>query len=543
MTPMSSRTAASIRVLVCDELDPIAIEELHSRGIEPLVRTGMTEDELIGALPGVHALLVRSATKVTARVLKAAKDLELVGRAGVGVDNVDVPVATSQGVVVMNTPTGNTVTTAELAISLMCSLARHIPEGHRKVREGLWSKKGLMGMEITGKTMGVIGLGRIGAEVARRGQGLCMKVIAHDPYLAATGASSPVSGVDLMGLEELLKQADVVTLHVPLMDSTRNLIGAEQMAMMKPGSRIINAARGGLVDETALIEALESGHLAGAACDVLAEEPPGPNHPLVLRDDVIVTPHLGASSKEAQINVAVQIAQQTATFFLDGIAQNAINLPALTTAERRALGPWSLLAKSMGRFLAQRTDLPVSKIEFSVLGTAKELSQAHLERALLCGVLQQSLDKGVNLVNAPLLAEERGIRVLRGESGDASKFGGVLRARVSCKGGSESHMVAGTVYGEMLRFVRVDGADVDLDPRGPMLITRHHDRPGVVGAIGTTLGAAKINIKRVELGPASSSSEGLASSFLSLYDRPPAAVLTAIANLEPVVSAHLVELG
>ncbi|MCA9000515.1 MAG: phosphoglycerate dehydrogenase [Planctomycetes bacterium] len=540
---MPSRDPASVQILVCDELDPIAISELRDKGFEPTIKTGLSEDELIEALPGVHALLVRSATKVTARVLEAAKDLELVGRAGVGVDNVDVATATSQGVVVMNTPTGNTVTTAELAISLMCSLARHIPAGNRRVREGSWSKKGLMGMEITGKTLGVVGLGRIGAEVAKRAQGLCMKVVAHDPYLAATGASSPVAGVELMGLEEVLAQSDVVTLHVPLMDSTRNMIGPEQIAKMKPGARLINAARGGLVDEAALIEALDSGHLAGAAFDVLAEEPPGPNHPLVNRDDVIVTPHLGASSKEAQVNVAVQVAQQTATFFLDGVAQNAINLPALTATERRALGPWSLLAKSMGHFLAQRTKEPISKIEFTVLGTAQLHSQEHLERSLLCGVLKQSLDKGVNLVNAPLLAAHRGIRILRGESGDVTKYGGLLRARVSCKGGTESHMVAGTVFGEMLRFVRVDGADVDIDPHGSMLITRHHDRPGVVGAIGTTLGSAHINIKRVELGPASTSSEGLASAFLSLYDRPALEILEAIAMLEPVVSADLVDLG
>ncbi|MCP5024282.1 MAG: phosphoglycerate dehydrogenase [bacterium] len=540
---MPPSTPASVRVLVCDELDPIAIEELHSRGIEPLIRTGMTEDELIEALPGVHALLVRSATKITSRVLEAAKDLELIGRAGVGVDNVDVPVATSRGVVVMNTPTGNTVTTAELAISLICSLARHVPAGHRKAREGVWSKKGLMGMEITGKTLGVIGLGRIGAEVAKRGQGLCMNVIAHDPYLSATGAASPVTGVELMDLKEVLKQADVITLHVPLHDSTRNLIGAEQIAMMKPGARIINTARGGLIDESAMIKALDSGHLAGAALDVLAEEPPSKEHPLVQRDDVIVTPHLGASSKEAQVNVAIQIAQQTATFFLDGVAENAINLPAMMTAERRALGPWSRLAKAMGRFLAQRTKEPISKIEFSTLGSAQDLPQEHLERALLAGVLQQSLDRGVNLVNAPLLASERGIRMLRGESGDAGKFDGLLRARVSCKGGSESHMVGGTVFGEMLRFVRVDGADVDLDPSGPMLITRHHDRPGVVGVIGTTLGAAHINIRRVELGPGGKPGEGLSSAFLSLYDRPPMEILKAVSDLDPVVSAQLVELG
>lgn len=539
---MTSRTPASVRILVCDELDPIALDTLRARGIEPEVRVGMTEEELVAAVPGVHALLVRSATKVPARVLEAADALELVGRAGVGVDNVDVAAATARGVVVMNTPTGNTITTAELAISLLTSLARHVPRADRSVRSGQWSKKGLMGTELTGKTLGVIGLGRIGAEVARRGQGLCMKVVAHDPYLSGTGAASPVDGVALVDLDELLEQADFVTLHVPLMDATRGLIGKDQIARMKPGARLINAARGGLIDEAAMIEALDAGHLAGAAMDVLADEPPGPDHPLVGRDDVILTPHLGASSQEAQRNVAVQVAEQAAEFFLHGVAKNAINLPALSPAERKELGPWAKLATAMGRYLGQRTQEPISKLEFSILGEARKLSEEHLERALLSGLLAQSLDVGVNLVNAPQLAKERGIRILRGEEEEAGNFAGMLRARVSSKGNTESHLVAGSVFGDHARFTRVEGVHVDLDPSGPMLITRHHDTPGVLGKIGTTLGNAGLNIRRVELGPPTKWSDGLASAFLTLYELPEPEVIQAIQALEPMVQVLLVKL-
>lgn len=539
---MTPRQPTATRVLVCDELDPIALEELRAKGFEPEVRTGLSEDELVQAVAGVHALLVRSATKVTARVLEAADTLELIGRAGVGVDNVDVPAATARGVVVMNTPTGNTVTTAELAISLICALARHLPRADRTVRAGTWSKKGLMGTELTGKTLGVIGLGRIGAEVARRGQGLCMHVVGSDPYLSGTGASSPVQGVDLVELDALLEQADVVTLHVPLLDSTRGLIGAEQIARMKPGARIVNAARGGLIDEAALLSALESGHLAGAALDVFTEEPPTAEHPLLQRDEVIATPHLGASSKEAQRNVAVQVAQQTATFFLDGVAQNAINLPALSPAERRALAPWVQLATSVGRYLAARAEAPIAKLEVSILGDATKHSSDHMQRALLTGLLSQSLDIGVNLVNAPQLAEERGVRILSRSSDDAESFTGLLRVRATSKGAGESHLVAGTVFGDKPRFVRVDGVHVDLNPTGPMLVTRHHDRPGVLGAIGTALGASGVNIRRVELGPPSAMNEGLASAFLSLYERAGDEALKSIAALDPVVSVNQVEL-
>ena len=369
-----------------------------------------------------------------------------------------------------------------------------------------------------------------------------MQVVASDPYLSGTGAASPVPGVELLDLDALLERSDFVSLHVPLVDSTRGMLGREQLAKMKPGARVINAARGGLIDEEALHQALQSGHLKGAALDVFADEPPTADHPLLALDNVVATPHLGASSHEAQRNVAVQVAEQTAAFFLDGVAQNAINLPALAPSQRRALGPWVQLATAIGRYLAARTDGPIAKLEISTHGEANEHSREHLERALLTGLLDQSLDIGVNLVNAPRLAKERGIRILRAESTEAKSFAGLLRARASTKGAGESHLVAGTVFGDRPRFVRVDGVHVDLAPSGPMLVTRHHDQPGVLGAIGTVLGSAGANIRRVELGPPRDSSAGLASAFLSLYEQPTQEVLAQVFDLDPVVSVHLVNL-
>jgi D-3-phosphoglycerate dehydrogenase / 2-oxoglutarate reductase len=539
---MTPRTPAQVRILICDDLHPDGIARLRELGFEPEERVGMSPEELLTAVPDVHGVMVRSASKINADVIAAAPNLEVVGRAGVGVDNVDVKAATQRGVVVMNTPTGNTVTTGELAISLLCSVARHIPRADRLTRSGTWKKKGLMGTEITGKTLGVIGLGRIGSVVAERGQGLRMNVIAHDPYLSATGASSPVDGVDLVDLDTLLAQADFISLHVPLLDSTRNIISKEAIAKMKPGARLINAARGGLVDEHALAEALESGHLAGAALDVMAEEPPAPDHPLLGREDVILTPHLGASSHEAQRKVAVDLADQFGTFFNDGVAHNAVNAPAVSATTLRSLGSYAALAESMGSFLAQRMTQPIEKIEFSVSGKVAEKDDGYLKLALITSVLGQSMDIGVNMVNAPLLAKERGLRVLEGGDEDALGFTSLLGVRVSSKNGEETHAVAGTVFGGQPRLVRVDGMHTDFAAEGHLLVTNHHDRPGVLGAIGAALGERGINIRRVDLGPARQSAEGLASAFLSLYDTASDEVLDLVRAIEPVVSAQRIEL-
>ena len=529
------------RILLCDDLDPRAVEILRARGFEPQVRTGMDEETLIGALEGVHALVVRSATRITRRVIEAADALQVVGRAGVGVDNVDCDAATERGIVVMNTPTGNSTTTAELAIALLCSIARHIPRADRATRAGRWSKKGLVGSELTGKTLGVVGLGRIGRIVASRAQGLAKDVVASDPFLSRTGAGSPVKGVELLELDELLARSDFVSLHVPLTDDTRNLLSRERLGRMKRGARLVNAARGGLVDEAALADALESGHLAGAALDVLAEEPPSGEHPLVGREDVILTPHLGASSHEAQLAVAVDIAEQIASFFVEGVARNAVNAPGLSAATLREIGPYLELAERMGSFLAQRLGEPVRKIEFTVAGEVVAKEQGTLALALLAAVLRQSMEH-VNYVNARLLAQERGIRLLESRQGDAHAFASYLKARVSGKGGSPSHVVGGTVFGRSPRFVRIDGMHVDLAPEGIVLVTRHDDRPGVLGTLGTLLGRHGINIRRLELGPYDEAGDGLASAFLTLDEEPSAAVLDEIRAVGPIESARIVRL-
>ncbi len=542
---MSEPSPASKRILICDDLHPCALEIFHAHGFEPELRTGMDEAQLVAAVPGVHALVVRSATRVTRAAIEADDALEVLGRAGVGVDNVDTEAATGCGVVVMNTPTGNTTTTGELAIALLTAIARHIPRADRATRAGSWKKKGLLGTELTGKTLGLIGMGRIGRVVAERARGLRMEVLACDPYLTKTGAGSPLEGVELMGLEQLLARSDFVSLHVPLNADTRNILSRERLAAMKPGARLINAARGGLVDEQALAELLESGHLAGAALDVLAQEPPGAGHPLLGRDDVILTPHLGASSREAQRNVSHDVAEQICAWFEQGVAHNAINAPAVSAQTLKEIGPYILLCEKMGAYLAQRTAEPIRKIEFTVAGEIACKSDAQtvgvLGLAFLAAALRhQGMDVGVNLVNAPGLAKQRGMRVLESVEEDAQFYASLIRARVSSKGGGETHLVSGTVFGRHPRFVRVEDMHVDFDPSGHLLVTRHDDRPGVLGAIGTLLGQAGVNIRRVELGPATEDSDGLASAFLSLYEEPGAEVIEAVRALEPIESvAHI----
>lgn len=542
---MKNRTSpAAFRILICDELSPAALAIFREKGFEPEVKLGLTEAQLVLEAKGVHAFVVRSATKITRKVIEAAPDLRVVGRAGVGVDNVDSDAATERGVVVMNTPTGNTVTTAELAITLLTSLARHVPRADRLVKKGTWTKKGLTGTEITGKTLGVVGLGRIGRVVADRALGLRMNVVAHDPYLPLEKGSG-LAGVELLALDELLARSDFVSLHVPFMESTKNLISKERIFRMKKGARLVNAARGGLVDEAALLEALEKGHLAGVALDVFAEEPPPKDHPLVLREDVIATPHLGASSEEAQFQVAVDIAHQICEFLLEGVAHNAVNAPAVSASTLREIAPYTLLAEKLGAFLAQVSTRPIRRLELTIAGELASHDTRHLPLALLASVLRhQGLDEGVNLVNAPLLAKDRGLHLLESREGHDDVFQSALHVRASLDGG-ESHQVSGAVFGRAPRIVRFDGLELDLEPKGAVMITRHDDQPGVVGLLGTLLGRERVNIRRIELGPAggdSISGRGQATGVLSLYEEPSASVLAAVRALAPVHDVRLVRL-
>jgi D-3-phosphoglycerate dehydrogenase len=535
---------AEHRILICDELSAAALDVFRQKGFEPEVRVGMTEDQLALAVPGVHALVVRSATKVTRRVIEASDRLRVVGRAGVGVDNVDCDAATERGVVVMNTPTGNSVTTAELAVALIVSLARHVPRADRLMKAGTWTKKGLTGTELTGKTLGVVGFGRIGRVVAERGLGLRMNVLAHDPFLAPGAATMP--GVDLVDLAHLLARADFVTLHVPFSDATRNMISKERIALMKKGARLVNAARGGLVDEQALLEALEKGHLGGAALDVFETEPPAKDSKLVLRDDVIATPHLGASSHEAQHQVAIDVADQICEFFLDGVANNAVNVPAVGADALRELAPWIQLAEKMGAMLAQVASKPVQKLELTISGALAQKDSRHVPLALLTGLLRnQGLDASVNFVNAPVLARERGVTLFEARGPEEMGFQSSITVRASGAEAAGSHCVTGTVIARKPMVVAYDGLRIDLPPKGPVLITRHDDQPGVVGLLGTVLGSHRVNIRRIELGPATEMTPagvGLATGILSLYEEPSAAALTQLRNLEPVREVRLIRL-
>jgi D-3-phosphoglycerate dehydrogenase len=534
-----------LRILICDDLSPKAVEVFSEYGITPEISLGMDEDTLVAKVADVDAIIVRSATRITRRVIKAAPNLTVIGRAGVGVDNVDCVAATEAGVVVMNTPTGNTTTTGELAIALLVSLARHIPRADREVKAGIWKKKALTGVQLTGKTFGVVGLGRIGRVVAERGVGLGMNVLAYDPYLSPA-ESSPVTGVQLVEFEKLLATSDFVSLHVPLLDSTRGLISAERIASMKPGARLINAARGGLVDEQAVAAALDSGQLAGAAFDVLSQEPPPSDHPLLGRDDVVLTPHIGASSSEAQVQVALDIANQIARFLLDGRADNAINAPAVSASDLVFLGPYLNLAQRMGSYLSQRLSGPIRKLEVTYLGELESRDTRAVSLALLAGALSHGTDSGVNFVNAPALADERGLRLLEGREPDAGAFQSQIKVRASTKAGGESHLVAGTVFGNRPRFVRVDDLHLDFPPEGHVLVTRHDDVPGVVGRIGTLLGENGVNIRRIELGKAGGADpveHGGAVGYLAIDANPGPELLAKICELPFIREASLVRLG
>lgn len=532
---------AEARILICDELAQAAVDAFRARGFAPDIATGLSEDELVEKIVGYHAAIVRSATKITGRVLEAADELRVVGRAGVGVDNVDCETATQRGIVVMNTPTGNTTTTGELAVALICAISRHLGRADRRVRAGTWNKKGLLGTELTGKRLGVIGLGRIGRVVAERCVGLKMEVVAHDPYLASTGGASPVDGVELVELDELVESCDFISLHVPLTDATRDLLSRERLARTKPGVRIVNAARGGLIDEVALAELLDSGHVAGAALDVLAQEPPGPDHPLVGREDVLITPHLGASSHEAQHNVAIDIARQIGDFLAEGVAHNAVNAPAVPAKTLKRIAPYVALGEKIGSFLAQLMDEPVRKLEVTLAGNLLNEAAEYLPLSILVGALRKSIG-GVNYVNAQLVAKEHGVRLLEGVEGETYAFQDLIKARASSRGGEESHVVCGTVFGRSQRLVRVDDLHLDLEPRGTILITTHDDRPGVIGELGTLLGQAGVNIRRMELGGLEQGSSAKASAFLSLDEAPGTETLQALSSIEAIEKVRLVEL-
>ncbi|MGH6944582.1 MAG: phosphoglycerate dehydrogenase [Geminicoccaceae bacterium] len=484
-------------VLIADELSAAAVAVFGERGIAVDVRTGLAEPALIELIGAYDGLAVRSATKVNAQVLTAAGRLKVVGRAGIGVDNIDVAAATSRGVVVMNTPFGNSVTTAEHTIALMLALARRVAAADRSTRGGKWEKSRFMGSELAGKSLGLIGCGNVGSIVADRAQGMKMKVIAYDPFLSNERAE--VLGVEKVELDQLLARADVISLHTPLNESTRNILGGKALAGTRQGVRIVNCARGGLVDERALYDAIRAGHVAGAALDVFAEEP-ARSSPLFELEEVVVTPHLGASTAEAQEKVAVQIAEQMADYLITGAVVNALNMAPVTAEEAPRLKPYMMLAQQLGSFAGQLTETGLRQATITYAGQVASLNTRPLTATLLQGLLAPLLDS-VNMVNAPLVARERNIAITTVHREEIEGYQTLIRLALATERGERS--VAGTLFHERRpRLVEISEIEIEAELGPHMLFVRNHDKPGFIGALGRLLGDAGINIATFHLGRA-----------------------------------------
>ena len=516
------------RVLIADELSPQAVAVFKERGVDADVKPGLSKEDLLAIIPNYEGLAVRSATKATDKLIAAATKLKVIGRAGIGVDNIDIKAATAKGVIVMNTPFGNSITTAEHAITLMLALARQIPAADRSTQAGKWEKNRFLGTEITGKTLGVIGCGNIGSIVAERGIGLKMRVIAYDPFLTAERAQK--IGVEKVELDDLLRRADVITLHTPLIDKTRNIIDAKAIAKMKKGVRIINCARGGLVDEVALKAGLDSGQIAGAGLDVFVEEP-AKTHPLFGYENVVCTPHLGASTVEAQENVAVQVAEQMSDYLTKGAISNAINFPSISADEAPRLRPYVKLAEQLGSFCGQVTHSGLKEIGIEYIGEVSGMNTRALTSAALAGVLGHVLE-GANMVSASAIAKERGITINESTRGQQGAYGSYMRVRVLSENGERS--VAGTVFSDgRPRLIQLDGINLEAELGAHMLYTQNADKPGYIGALGSLLGAAGVNIASFSLGRNRPGGEAIA--FAEVDEAVSDTVLAAIKALPHVV--------
>ncbi|MBF9033029.1 phosphoglycerate dehydrogenase [Rhodobacterales bacterium HKCCE2091] len=508
------------KVLVSDKLSETAVQIFRDRGIDVTFdpSIGKDKDKLLSVIGDYDGLAIRSATKVTEKVIAAATNLKVIGRAGIGVDNVDIPAASRKGIIVMNTPFGNSITTAEHAIALMFAVARQIPEANASTHAGKWEKSKFMGVELTGKTLGVIGAGNIGSIVISRALGLRMKVLAYDPFLSEERAKE--IGVTKVELEELLKRSDFITLHVPFTEKTANILSAENLAKTKKGVRIINCARGGLVDEAALAELLKSGHVAGAAFDVFSEEPATDN-PLFNLPNVVCTPHLGAATTEAQENVALQVAEQMSDYLLTGAVTNALNMPSVTAEEAAVMGPWVKLAEHLGAFVGQLTEEPIDEITITYNGVVKDMNVQALNCAVIAGIMKAT-NPDVNMVSAPIIAKERGVEISTVTQDKTGVFDGYIRLHV--KTALKERSIAGTVFSDgKPRFIQIKGINIDAEVGAHMLYTTNHDVPGIIGALGQTMGENGVNIANFTLGR--NARDGDAIALLYLDDQPPAPVL------------------
>ena len=497
----------SPKVLISDALSPAAIAIFKERGIEVDFQPalGKDTDKLAATIDGFDGLAIRSATKVTAKILEQAKSLKVIGRAGIGVDNVDIPAATARGIIVMNTPFGNSITTAEHAITLMLSLARQIPEADASTRAGKWEKNKFLGVEIFGKTLGVIGCGNIGSIVADRALGMKMKVIAYDPYLSDERALN--LGVEKVELDELMRRADFITLHTPLTDKTSNIINAESLALTKKSVRLINCARGGLIDEAALFEALKSGRVAGAALDVFATEPAAES-PLFGLHNVVCTPHLGASTTEAQENVALQIAEQMSDYLIRGAISNAVNFPSISAEEAPRLKPFVALAEKLGSFAGQLTETGIKQVQVSYEGIVAQMNTRALTSAAIAGLLRPIL-QDVNVVSAPIVAKDRGIIVEETRREAEGDYESLITVTIVTD--RQTRSVAGTVYADgRPRLISIKGIRMDAEFGPSMLYVTNLDKPGFVGRFATLLAGAGINIATFHLGRDSAGGNAIA---------------------------------
>jgi D-3-phosphoglycerate dehydrogenase len=493
------------KVLISDPMDPKAAEIFRAKGVEVDEKPGLTKEELKTVIGGYDGLAIRSATKVTPDVLEAATHLKVIGRAGIGVDNVDIPAATQRGIVVMNTPFGNSITTAEHAIALMFALARDLPAADSSTQAGKWEKNRFMGVELTSKTLGLIGAGNIGSIVADRALGLRMKVIAYDPFLTPERALD--LGVEKVELDALLARADFITLHTPLTDQTRNILSRENIARTKKGVRIVNCARGGLIDETALKDALDSGHVAGAALDVFVEEPAKAN-PLFGTPGLVATPHLGASTTEAQVNVAIQVAEQMAEYLVRGGVTNALNMPSLSAEEAPRLKPYMALAEKLGSLVGQLSHGAIAGLSIEAEGAAAELNMKPITGAVLAGFMRVHSDT-VNMVNAPFLARERGLDVREIRHDRETDYHTLLRVSAMTSAGDRP--VAGTRFANSTpRLVEIFGIRVEAELEGEMIYIVNEDMPGFIGRLGTLLGEAGVNIGTFSLGRREAGGEAVA---------------------------------
>jgi D-3-phosphoglycerate dehydrogenase len=492
------------RVLIADKLSPAAVAIFADRGVDADVKTGLSKDELLKIIGDYDGLAVRSATKADKDVIAAAKNLKVIGRAGIGVDNVDIPAATAAGIVVMNTPFGNSITTAEHAIAMMFALARQLPAADVSTQAGKWEKNRFMGVELTAKTLGLIGAGNIGSIVAERALGLKMKVVAYDPFLSPERAVE--IGVEKVELDELLARADVITLHTPLTDKTRNILSDENLRKTKKGVMIVNCARGGLVDEAALRKLLDEGHVGGAAFDVFVEEPAKENV-LFGAPNFVATPHLGASTVEAQENVALQVAEQMSDYLLTGAVTNALNSPSVTAEEAPRLKPFVALAEKLGAFAGQMVDFGIKAIDIAFEGEVAKLNTRPLTAAALAGVLRPMLAE-VNMVSAPAVAKERGVTVSESRQEQSPIYESLIRITVTTEKGKRSF--AGSVLAGAPRVVEVKGMDLDAPFMPTMLYVNNLDKPGFIGALGAGLAEASINIATFNLGRMAAGEDAIA---------------------------------